>query len=66
MAHLGDTRMRCEGRLENKALMLTESKLDFTRRATRGRPGDVVGEASWTSSVINLVNTSKCEEAYIA
>ncbi|QQK43482.1 Amino acid transporter, putative [Penicillium digitatum] len=27
------------------------------RRATRGRPGDVVGEASWTSSVINLVNT---------
>ncbi|CAG8190940.1 unnamed protein product [Penicillium nalgiovense] len=27
------------------------------RRAARGRPGDVVGEASWSSSVINLVNT---------
>ncbi|CAI7594225.1 hypothetical protein PCG10_003414 [Penicillium crustosum] len=27
------------------------------RRAARGRPGDVVGEASWASSVINLVNT---------
>ncbi|KAJ5165446.1 Amino acid transporter transmembrane [Penicillium coprophilum] len=27
------------------------------RRGGRGRPGDVVGEASWASSVINLVNT---------
>ncbi|KAJ5146364.1 Amino acid transporter transmembrane [Penicillium bovifimosum] len=27
------------------------------RRAGRGRPGDIVGEASWASSVINLVNT---------
>lgn len=44
--------------------MLTGANLDSIRRAARGRPGDVVGEASWASSVINLVNTSKCEEAH--
>ncbi|KAJ5795150.1 hypothetical protein N7457_001749 [Penicillium paradoxum] len=27
------------------------------RRSARGRPGDIVGEASWSSSVINLLNT---------
>lgn len=58
--------MRCGGRLEHKDLMLTETNLDSIRRGARGRPGDIVGEASWASSVINLVNTSKCKEAHKA
>ena len=33
------------------------------RRAGRRRAGDVVGEASWASSVINLVNTSEWNRA---
>lgn len=32
---------------------------DLARRGPRGKPSGYQGQASWTSSVINLVNTSE-------